>query len=111
MNVTIRDDGRTVGVFAGDIDRVLETAFAQLKTFVLLPLPRRFDIVVTHGGRGAINHYQASKAASAGALAATQGGLPLLVIADTIDPDPIGNETYKEVLRLLRKWDPEPTGN
>jgi lactate racemase len=105
VNVTIRDDGKPVGVFAGDIDRVLLSAFAQLKTFVLLPLPHRFDIVVTHGGPGAINHYQASKAASAGALAATQDGF-LLVIADTIDPEPIGNDTYKEVLRLLKKVGP-----
>ena len=52
VNVTIRDDGRPVGVFAGDIDTVLAGAFEQLKSFVLLPLPQRFDIVVTHGGRG-----------------------------------------------------------
>jgi lactate racemase len=105
VNVTIRDDGRPVGVFAGDIDAVLAGAFEQLKSFVLLPLPQRFDIVVTHGGRGAINHYQAAKAAVIGALAATQDGF-VLVVADTIDPDPIGNETYKEMLRLLKKLGP-----
>ena len=59
----------------------------------------------THGGRGAINHYQASKGASAGSLAATQDGF-VLVVADTIDPEPIGNETYKEMLRLLKKLGP-----
>jgi nickel-dependent lactate racemase len=105
VNVTIRDDGKPVGVFAGDIDRVLMSAFEQLKTFVLLPLPHRFDIVVTHGGRGAINHYQAVKAVTVGALATEQGGY-LMVVADTIDADPIGNETYKEMLRLLKKLGP-----
>ena len=74
VNVTIRDDGKPVGVFAGYIDRVLLSAFEQLKTFVLVPLPHRFDIVVTHEGRGAINHYQAVKAVTVGALATEQDG-------------------------------------
>jgi nickel-dependent lactate racemase len=106
VNVTIRDDGRPVGVFAGSMDRVLEAAFEQLKSLVLLPIPHRFDIVITHGGLGAINHYQASKAANTGAKAATRGGF-LVVLADTTDPDPIGNKTYKEMLKLMKKMGPK----
>jgi len=105
VNVTIRDDGKPVDVFAGDMDEVLETAFEQLKSFVLLPIPRRFDIVVTHAGRGAINHYQAAKAATTGAQAVTQDGF-LVVVADTTDPDPIGNGTYREMLELMKKVGP-----
>ena len=105
LNATIRRDGRTAGVFAGDMEEAHLAAVEHLRSFSQLPLEGLYDIVVTHGGLVGVNHYQVAKAACAGARAVRDGGR-LIVIADTTEPDPVGTEPYRSMLALLQEVGP-----
>ncbi len=106
LNATIRQDGRTAGVFAGEMEEAHLAAVDHLRSFSQLPLDRLYDVVVTHGGHVGVNHYQVAKAACVGARAVRDGGY-LVVVADTTEPDPIGTEPYRRMLGLLDKVGPE----
>ncbi len=71
MTVTLDKDMRMTGVFAGELEKVLEEAVKKIKTYVAIPVKEEFDIVLTHGGYAGRNHYQAAKAA-VGALPAVK---------------------------------------
>ena len=101
VNVTAREDGAVMGVFAGDMERAHEQAVEQLRDFVAIPLAQKYDVVVTHAGKVGVNHYQAAKAACVAARAVKAGGHVILV-ADTIDPDPIGSIHYRALMTLLK---------
>ena len=100
VNVTAREDGAVMGVFAGDMERAHEQAVEQLRDFVAIPLTQKYDVVVTHAGKVGVNHYQAAKAACVAARAVKVGGHVILV-ADTVDPDPIGSIHYRALMTLL----------
>ncbi|MFH1833944.1 MAG: lactate racemase domain-containing protein [bacterium] len=106
LNATVRQDGGTAGVFAGEMERAHLAAVDHLRSFSQLPLECLYDIVVTHGGLVGVNHYQAAKAALAAARAVREGGR-LIVVADTTDPDPVGTEPYRRMLALLAEVGPE----
>ncbi|MFH0917329.1 MAG: lactate racemase domain-containing protein [bacterium] len=106
LNATIRQDGRTAGVFAGEMELAHLAAVDHLRSFAQLPLSRLYDVVVTHGGHVGINHYQVAKAATAAARAVREGGY-LVVVADTTEPDPVGTAPYRKMLRLLGEVGPE----
>jgi hypothetical protein len=106
LNVTIRQDGRVAGVFAGEMELAHLVAVDHLRSFSQLPLDRLYDVVVTHGGHVGVNHYQVAKAACVAARAVREGGY-LVVVADTTEPDPIGTEPYRGMLGLLDKVGPE----
>ena len=77
------------GVSAGNLEAAHLAAFGFVKRYVTVPVERRCDLVVTHGGRVAINHYQSVKAGSAGLCAnwsaatpvySRYSGLPLIIL-------------------------------
>ncbi|MBN1319579.1 MAG: DUF2088 domain-containing protein [Thermoleophilia bacterium] len=106
LNVTMRQDGRVAGVFAGDMEKAHLAAVDHLLSFIQIPIEREFDVVVAHAGRVGVNHYQAEKAAAVAAKAARPGGY-VVVVADTTDPDPVGTASYRRLMRFLAEVGPE----
>ncbi len=100
LNVTMRQDGSVVGVFAGDMEQAHLAAVDHMRSFAQIPLEREYDVVVTHAGHVGVNHYQAEKAAAVAAKAVRKGGY-VVVVADTTDPDPVGTESYRRMLKYL----------
>ena len=56
--------------------------------------------MLTHGGRVAVNHYQAVKAAYSVIPIIKHGGVVILV-AHNGDAEPVGKAEYKKVIRVL----------
>jgi SAM-dependent methyltransferase len=106
LNVTMRQDGRVAGVFAGDMEEAHLAAVDHVRSFAEIPLGREYDVVVTHGGLVGVNHYQAEKAAGEAARALRNGGY-VVVVADTTEPDPLGTESYRRLLKYLAEVGPE----
>ncbi len=106
VNVTMRHDGRVAGVFAGGMEQAHLAAFEHLRSFVEIPITARYDVVVAHSGHVGVNHYQAEKAAAVAAKAVRPGGY-LVIVADTIDPDPVGTASYRRLISLLTDVGPE----
>lgn len=101
MTVTLDKDMRMTGVFAGDLEKVLEEAVKKIKTYVAIPVKAEFDIVLTHGGYVGRNHYQTAKAA-VGALPAVRENGVIILAADNRDTEPIGGPEYKTLTHLLK---------
>jgi len=101
LNVTLDQDFKITGVFAGDLEKAHEQAVKQIKKYVTIPLDKEYDIVITHAGFVGINHYQAAKAAVV-AIPALKPNGKLIMIANNNDEDLIGSEKYKTVLHLLK---------
>jgi SAM-dependent methyltransferase len=78
-----------------------EEAVKHLRSFAGITVGERYDVVVTHAGKVGVNHYQAAKAASAAARVVRPGGRVVLV-ADTVDPDPVGGDYYRALMTLLK---------
>jgi len=106
VNVTLDREFRLTGVYAGDLELAHRRAVEALTRYVGIPVPEPYDIVVTHGGRVGINHYQAAKAAVVGASALKPGGR-LIIGAHHTDIDPVGSLPYRTVLHLLKLIGPE----
>ena len=106
LNVTMRQDGRVAGVFAGDMEAAHLVAVEHVRSFAQIPLERLYDVVVVHGGLVGINHYQAEKAAAVAAKAVKNGGY-VVVVADTTHPDSVGTESYRRMLKLIAEIGPE----
>ncbi len=100
VNVTIDNDERLTGVFAGDMVKAHERAVDHIRKYVTVDLDQAYDIVLVPGRFVAVNHYQAAKAAVEASRAVRQDG-HIILVADNTDPDPIGGEGYKESLRLF----------
>ena len=106
LNVTMSQDGRVVGVFAGDMEQAHLAAVEHVRSFAQIPLERDYDVVVTHAGYVGVNHYQAEKAAQVAAKAVRDQGY-LVVVADTTEVDPVGTESYRRMLKLLGEIGPD----
>jgi nickel-dependent lactate racemase len=106
VNVTIDSEFRITGVFCGDLEEAHRAAVAKLKSYVGISISSQYDLIVTHGGFVAINHYQAAKAAVASLGALKQGG-GLILIADNKDLNPVGSDRYRILLALLKLIGPE----
>ena len=106
VTVTLDKDMRMTGVFAGNLEKVLERAVEKIKTYVAIPLKEEFDIVLTHGGYVGRNHYQAAKAAVGAIPAVKEKGI-IILAADNRDPEPIGGPEYKTLTHLLRLQGPD----
>lgn len=102
VNVTLNADKRITGVFAGGMVEAHKRAVACIREYVVVELPHRYDIVLIPAGFVGINHYQAAKAAIEASRAVQEGGIIIIIAANT-DVDPIGGHGYKEALRLLRE--------
>lgn len=101
ITVTLDKDMHLTGVFAGDLEKVLEEAVRKIKTYVAIPVLGEFDIVITHGGYVGRNHYQVAKAA-VGALPAVKGKGVIIIAADNRDEEPIGGPEYRTLIHLLK---------
>ena len=101
INTTAGGDGRLAGVFAGAMEDAHRAAVAHLRSFSQISLDREYDVVVTHAGHVGVNHYQAAKAAYSAVRAAKSQGWVVLV-ADTIDPEPLGSPSYRSLMSLLK---------
>ena len=107
VNVTVNSRFEPTGVFCGNLEEAHRAAVSRLEEEVGIPVGRPYDLVITHGGFVARNHYQAAKAgvAALGALTAHGGGL--ILVADNRDSEPIGSDGYRATLALLKKIGPE----
>jgi hypothetical protein len=92
---------RMTGIFAGELEKVLEEAVKRIKTYVAIPVKEEFDIVLTHGGYAGRNHYQAAKSA-VGALPAVKERGVVILAADNRDEEPVGGPEYKTLIHLLK---------
>jgi lactate racemase len=101
ITVTLDTDMRMTGIFAGDLEKVLEEAVKKIKTYVEIPVKDEFDIILTHGGYVGRNHYQLAKAA-VGAIPAVKKGGAIIMAADNRDAEPIGGPEYKTLIHLLK---------
>lgn len=100
VNVTLDEDKKVTGVFAGDLIQAHRAAVAKINEYVTVPLDRTYDIVLIPAGFVGINHYQAAKAAIEAARAVKKGG-KIIIVAKNTDSDPIGGVGYKQALNLL----------
>jgi len=105
INVTINGDGNLTGVFAGDLEKSHLEAVKRLKESSVILCDHEYDIVLTQGGKVAVNHYQAAKAAYGTCPIIKKGGMVILV-AHNSDEEPVGKEDYKKVLEVLKEKGP-----
>jgi len=101
ITVTLDKDMRMTGIFAGDLEKVLQEAVSKIRPYVEIPVKEEFDIVLTHAGYVGRNHYQAAKAA-VGAIPAVKADGVIVMAADNRDPEPIGGPEYKTLIHLLK---------
>jgi len=101
LNVTLGQDFKITGVFAGDLEEAHGQAIKQIKKYITIPLDKEYDIVITHAGFVGINQYQTAKAAVV-AIPALKPNGKLIMIANNNDKDLIGSEKYKAALHLLK---------
>ena len=102
LNVTLDQDFKLMGVFAGDLEEAHKQAVKQIKKYVTIPLDKEYDIVITHASFVGINQYQTAKAAVVAIPALKSNNSKLIMIANNNDKDLIGSEKYKAVLHLLK---------
>jgi len=98
LNVTLDEQKRITGVFAGQLTAAHDAAIAQAARQALRPIPHLFDIVVaTNMGYPAdLVLYQAVKGMSAAAQACAPGGTILLVAECR---EGLGGAEYVDLLR------------
>ena len=101
LNVTATEAGVVTGVYAGHMEQAHESAVQELRRSVSIPLSRLYDVVVTHGGKVGVNHYQSAKAAAIASRAVRPGGR-IVIVSDTTDPDPVGSMHYRALMTLLK---------
>jgi nickel-dependent lactate racemase len=106
VTATLDKNLHLTGIFAGDLEKVLDEAVKKIKSYVEIPVEKEFDIVLTHGGYVGRNHYQLAKAA-VGALPAVKKGGMVIVAADNRDAEPIGGPEYKTLIHLLKLQGPD----
>jgi len=106
INVTVNSRFAPTGIFSGDLKSAHAAAVDELRKHVGIPIGKPYDLVITHGGFVASNHYQAAKAgvAALGALPASGGSL--ILVADNWDAEPVGSDSYRIGLSLLKKVGP-----
>lgn len=100
-NVTLDGSFRITGLFFGELEAAHAAAVAKLRSYIGIPVDRPYDLILTHGGFVAMNHYQAAKAAVASLGALAEGG-SLVMVADNRDVNPVGSDRYRITLALLK---------
>ncbi|MEK7692911.1 MAG: nickel-dependent lactate racemase [Chloroflexota bacterium] len=98
VNVTLDEEKRMTGVFAGELAAAHDAAIAQAARQAIRPIPHLYDIVVaTNMGYPAdLVLYQAVKGMSVAAQACATGGAILLVAECR---EGVGGPEYAELLR------------
>lgn len=98
---TLEDIIRT----SGGLERAHFRAAERVAGSAAVRIDREYDVVLTHGGRVTVNHYQAAKAAYE-AIPAVKRGDTLILVAHNDDPEPVGKPEYRKVMELLKKSGP-----
>ena len=106
VNVTIDNNKKITGVFAGELEQAHLAAVEHLRSYVTIPVAKQYDVVIIPAGDVGVNHYQCVKAAFEAARVAKPDGKVILP-GDLTDPDPVGNPNYKDMLRLAIRLGPE----
>lgn len=115
LNVALNRERRISGVFAGDMEAAHAAGVRQVAAAAMVPVPQRFDIVVTSnsGYPLDLNLYQAVKGMSAAAQVVKPGG-SIVIAAECWDGMPAGSEyerllqlarTPAELLAMIRSWE------
>jgi len=102
INAVLNNNMRLAGVFAGGLEKAHLEAAKTVGRHALVRADREYDVVLTHGGRVAVNHYQAAKAAYAAAPVIKRGGTVILVSSSS-DPEPVGKPEYKKTMAVLKE--------
>jgi len=105
VNVILNGEGKPIGVFAGDLNKAHLEAVKELREYCLIPVSHEYDIVLTQGGKVAINHYQAVKAAYGVVPIIKRGGIVILA-AHNSSENPVGKEGYERVMKVLKEKGP-----
>jgi len=100
INVILNGDTRLCGVFAGELEKAHELAVDKIREYTQVEVDSEYDIILTHGGKGTVNHYQALKAAD-GTIPAIKEGSIVILVAHNKDVEPIGSEHYKRLMRVF----------
>lgn len=102
VNVLINGEYQVCGIYTGDLEQSHQKAVEQLKNISLVQIDKEYDIVLTHGGKGAVNHYQAIKGAW-GAMPALKKDGHIILLAHNQDDEPIGSQYYKDLMKKFTK--------
>jgi nickel-dependent lactate racemase len=99
LNVTLNNDKKITGVFAGDVDQAHAAGCDFARQMVMVPVAEEFDIVITtnSGYPLDLNLYQSVKGMSAAAQIVRDGGA-IVIAADCWDGIP-DHGLYGELLR------------
>jgi len=100
VNVLMNGNNQICGIYTGELEYSHQKAVKQLKHFSLVNIEKKYDIVLTHGGKGAVNHYQAVKGAWGAAPALKKGG-HIILLAHNQDKEPIGSQYYKDLMQKM----------
>ncbi|MDD3657166.1 MAG: nickel-dependent lactate racemase [Atribacterota bacterium] len=102
VNVLLNGDLHICGITTGNLEESHQKVVNQLRLFSELTIDHKYDVVLTHGGKGALNHYQAIKGAWAALPAVKKGGY-IILLAHNQDREPIGSQHYKDLLKKLKE--------
>jgi nickel-dependent lactate racemase len=101
VNVSINSEKKITGVFCGELISAHQQGINFIKNYVTFNIPELYDIVLIPAGFVGVNHYQCAKAAAIASKAVKPGGI-IIMVAKNTDIDPIGGESYKKVLSILK---------
>jgi len=106
VNLTVDSNFSPTAIFCGDLEKAHAAAVTHLSAHVGIFIEKPYDLVITHGGFVACNHYQAAKAGVAALGALPPSGGSLVMVADNSDKEPVGSDGYRTTLALLKKVGP-----
>jgi len=102
VNVLLDGELHICGITTGELERSHQRAVEHLRKYCEIHLEKKYDLVLTHGSKVAINHYQAVKGAWA-ALPAVKKGGKIILLAHNQDEEPIGSNYYKDLLKRFQE--------
>ena len=106
VNVTIDNNKKITGVFAGELEQAHLAAVEHLRSYATITMTKQYDVVIIPAGDAGVNHYQCVKAVFEAVRVVKPDG-KVVLLGDLTDPDPVGNPNYKDMLRLAIRLGPE----
>lgn len=106
VNVTIDNNTKITGAFAGELEEAHLAAVEHLRSYATIPVTKLYDMVIIPAGSVGVNHYQCAKAVFEASHVAKPNG-KVILLGNLTDPDPVGNPNYKDMLRLAIRLGPK----
>ncbi len=106
INVTIDNNKKITGVFAGELEEAHLAAVEHLRSYATIPVAKLYDVVIIPAGDAGVNHYQCVKAVFEASRVVKPDG-KVVLLGNLTDPDPVGNPNYKDMLRLAIRLGPD----